>query len=58
MPGEVGPCYMVSVDGLFKGYLKREKLGTFEQMMNSNFTEEDILIINNELRKQAKSLFS
>jgi hypothetical protein len=51
MPGEIGPCYMVSIDGLFRGYIKRQESGTFGQFMNSNITEEDMLIINNELQK-------
>ena len=49
MPGEVGPCYMVSIDGLFKGYIKKEKSGKYGLMPKSNFTEEDMSIINEEL---------
>ena len=50
MPGEIGPCYMVSVDGLFRGYIKRTNTGTFEQLMNKNFSEEDLTTINEELK--------
>ena len=49
MPGEPGPCYMVSIDGLFKGYIKKEKSGVFEQLMNSDFTEDDMGVINSHL---------
>lgn len=49
MPGEAGPCYMVSIDGLFKGYIKKEKSGVFGKLMNSNFAEEDMVIINQYL---------
>ncbi len=51
IPGEVGPCYMVTVDGLFQGYIKKEKSGMFRQLMNSNFTNEDMAVINYELKK-------
>lgn len=51
MPGEVGPCYMVTVDGLFRGYIKKEKTGTFGQLMNSDFDEEAMFVINSELKK-------
>lgn len=49
MPGETGPCYMVSVDGLFKGYLKKEKSGIFVQLVNFDFTTEDMTILNQQL---------
>lgn len=51
MPGEAGPCYMVSIDGLFKGYIKKEKTGTFDQLTKSDFADDDMLIINKELKK-------
>jgi len=51
IPGEAGPRYMVSVDGLFRGYIKREKIGSFGQLMSSDFTEDDMLVISNELRR-------
>jgi hypothetical protein len=51
MPGETGPCYMVSVDGLFKGYIKKEKSGSFGQLMNSNFGENDMFVINEQLKR-------
>jgi hypothetical protein len=51
IPGEKGPCYMVSIDGLFKGYIKKEKSGNFGQVMNSNFADDDLTIINTELKK-------
>lgn len=54
IPDEKGPCYMVSIDGLFRGYIKKEKSGKFGQLMNSNFTEEDMAIISNELIKLIK----
>jgi len=50
MPGEVGPCYMVSIDGVFRGYVKKEKSGIFGQLMNSDFTSEYMSIINEQLK--------
>jgi len=50
IPGEVGPCYMVSVDGLFRGYIKKEKSGIFGQLMNSTFDESDLIEINERLK--------
>lgn len=53
IPGEKGPCYMVSIDGLFKGYIKKEKSGYYGQLMNSNFTDVDLSVINEELQKMS-----
>ncbi len=50
MPGESGPCFMVSIDGLFKGYIKKEKSGIFGQLINSDFGEDDMLVINEQLK--------
>lgn len=49
IPGEMGPCYMVSIDGLFRGYIKKEKPGTFSQLTNSNFSDDDMEFINEQL---------
>jgi hypothetical protein len=49
IPGETGPCYMVSIDGMFRGYIKKEKSGNFGQLMSSNFTDGDMNIINEQL---------
>lgn len=49
MPGEKGPSYMVSIDGMFSGYITKDSSGKFKQVMNSNFTEEDLLMINQQL---------
>jgi hypothetical protein len=50
IPDEVGPCYMVSVDGIFRGYVRKEKSGIFGQLMNSDFTSEYMSIINEQLK--------
>jgi hypothetical protein len=50
MPGEIGPCYMVSIDGMFRGYIKKDKSGNFGQLLNSNIAKEDLVIINEHLQ--------
>lgn len=50
MPGETGPCYMVSIDGMFRGYIKKENSGTFQQLVNTHFAAEDMAAINDKLR--------
>lgn len=51
IPGEKGPCFMVTVDGMFKGYVTKENSGDYGQLMNSNFADAELFIINEELRK-------
>ena len=51
MPGKAGPCYMVTIDGLFKGYITKEKGGTFGPLMNTHFDEEEMVAINDQLRQ-------
>ena len=51
IPDEKGPCYMITIDGLFKGYIKKEKDGIFRQLINSYFDEKDMLTINEKLRQ-------
>lgn len=51
IPGEPGPTYMVSVEGMFRGYITKERSGRYKQLMNAVFTDVDMTIINNELAK-------
>ena len=51
IPGETDPCYMVSIDGLFRGYLRKEKSGTLIQLMNSIFSEDELQRINEQFLK-------
>jgi len=50
IPGEKGPCFMVTVDGMFKGYVTKDKSGKFIQLMNSNFSENEMDQVNLLLR--------
>ena len=49
IPEEKGPCYMVSIDGLFKGYVKKEKSGNYGPVINSNLSDDYMDIINEQL---------
>jgi len=40
---------MVSIDGLFRGYIKKETSGRFSQLMNTDFNEDDMTLINQQL---------
>lgn len=51
IPGEPGPTYMVSVDGMFRGYIAKERSGRYKQLMNAVFTDVDMTLINSELAK-------
>ncbi|QQL49916.1 hypothetical protein [Mucilaginibacter ginkgonis] len=51
IPGEHQPCYMVSVDGLFKGYLKKDTSGQFDQFMSPQLSDEDLAMINKYFAK-------
>lgn len=46
MPGEKGPSFMVSIDGLFRGYVTKTATGSFVTMFNSDVPDECLQIIN------------
>lgn len=46
MPGEKGPSFMVSIDGLFRGYVTKTATGSFVKMFNSDVPDECLQIIN------------
>lgn len=41
---------MVSIDGMFRGYIIKEKSGGFAEFSNSDLTEDDLLAINEQLK--------
>ncbi|QXV66827.1 hypothetical protein INP83_07010 [Mucilaginibacter sp. 21P] len=51
MPGEKGPTYMVSIDGLFRGYVTKGISGSYVKMFNSDVPDECLLIINEKFVK-------
>lgn len=46
MPDEKGPSYMVSIDGLFRGYVTKASTGSFVIMYNSDVPDECLLILD------------
>jgi len=42
MPGEPGPCFMISDRGYFKGYITRQKNGDFKWLGHPYYSEEDL----------------
>lgn len=50
MPGETGPCYMITAMGSFKGYISRQKNGSYKALGIPNFTFEDLQQISEQLR--------
>ena len=50
MPGEPGPSYMVSIDGMFRGYITKNRTGCFVQL-NSDQLEDYMVIINDKLKR-------
>jgi hypothetical protein len=53
MPGEAGPCFMITASGCFKGYIARQKNGSYQPIGIPYYTPQDLLAISEQLRKQA-----
>ncbi|WP_342647357.1 hypothetical protein [Mucilaginibacter sp. CSA2-8R] len=51
MPGEPGPSYMVSIDGMFRGYIKKNGSGTFSPLLGADLSDDELKLINTELKK-------
>jgi len=49
MPGEAGPSYMVSIDGLFRGYITKGKPDNFVKVLNSDIPDAYMLVINEKI---------
>jgi len=54
MPGEVGPCFMISANGCFQGYISRQKNGSYKFLGTPYYTNEDLLLITEQLSKNAQ----
>lgn len=54
MPGETGPCYMITAMGFFKGYISRQKNGIYNSLGPLYFTNNELHLISDELRKLCK----
>jgi hypothetical protein len=51
MPGEAGPCFMITASGCFKGYISRQKNGSYKTLGTSNYTNEELQLITEQLSK-------
>jgi hypothetical protein len=54
MPGEVGPCFMITANGCFKGYISHQKNGSYKSLGTSYYTNEDLRLITDQLSKSAQ----
>jgi hypothetical protein len=45
MPGEAGPCFMITANGCFKGYISRQKNGSYKSLGTPYYTNEDFINI-------------
>lgn len=49
MPGEPGPCFMISEGGCFKGYISRRRNGTYQPIGAPYYTDNDLQVIGEQL---------
>lgn len=49
MPGETGPCFMITIDGCFKGYISRQKDGGLRPIGAEYFTTQELYIITQQI---------
>ena len=53
MPGEPGPCFMITANGSFKGYISRQKNGSYKSLGTAYYATEDLQLITDQLTKSA-----
>jgi hypothetical protein len=51
MPGETGPCFMITEEGCFKGYIARTKIGSYRLIGSGYYNDDELHIISRELSK-------
>ncbi|HWZ35242.1 MAG TPA: hypothetical protein VNW51_03740 [Mucilaginibacter sp.] len=54
MPGEAGPCFMITANGCFKGYITRKKNGDYQPLGALYYTTLDLEVIGEQLRPHVK----
>ncbi|RCH56867.1 hypothetical protein DJ568_03155 [Mucilaginibacter hurinus] len=52
MPGEAGPCFMVTENGSFKGYISKGPDGKYRSLGTSYFTTEELGTITDHIIKK------
>jgi hypothetical protein len=51
MPSETGPCYMITADGCFKGYIAKQSNGSYKSLGAGYFTGEELQQIIERLKR-------
>ncbi len=51
MPGETGPCFMITEGGCFKGYIALQKNHMITQIGVSYYSDQDLQFISLHLKK-------
>lgn len=51
MPGETGPCFMITADGCFKGYIAKQKNGSYRPIGTPYYAEPDLQVIGEQLKR-------
>ena len=54
MPGETGLCFMITAGGCFKGYIVRQKNGSYRPIGTLYYTEQDLQVIGEQLKALVK----
>ena len=52
MPGETGPCYMITESGCFKGYVALQKNREFKYLGKSHYSDQDLQLISSKFNTQ------
>jgi hypothetical protein len=53
MPGEAGPCFMITANGCFQGYISRQRNGSYKSLGTPYYTNEELQLITEQLSKSA-----
>jgi hypothetical protein len=51
MPGGAGPCFMITANGCFQGYISRQKNGCYKFSGTPYYSSQDLLLIWEQLSK-------
>jgi hypothetical protein len=54
MPGEAGPCFMITAAGNFKGYISRQKNGSYQPIGTPYYTADELQVIGEYLRMKVR----
>jgi len=54
MPGEAGPCFMITEGGCFKGYISRKRDGVYQPIGALYYTDTDFKLIGEVLGQRVR----